>query len=359
MRLRSYLDFLVGRRGKWPRLRASTVQLLACEWVVFGLLGLVVLVGLVGCKNPKDDDYYLFPRPDAMPAPDAEPPPAPQAAAPLVEVKGATADLGKKLYLARCASCHGEDGKGKTEAARALPLAPTDLTDVAYLCRTTDGRPFAVPADGDIEGALARGTHKRLEDLVALDAAARRSLTLHVKSLAASFSNPASPLAAVAPESADDAASRARGRTLYLAVGCWRCHGLDGSGGEAAAIANIRWNGQPITRMTPLAERDAFLCGDAADAVYRVVALGFSAGGATIMPRYQEFLEDFARPWKVAPENWTKSIEGKASADELAAVRAWLGEQPERAAVQALKPSEKRARAGAMIWDVVHYVRSL
>jgi mono/diheme cytochrome c family protein len=40
-------------------------------------------------------------------------------------------DWGKDLYLMRCASCHGEDGKGKGPAAIALTTPPADLTQIS------------------------------------------------------------------------------------------------------------------------------------------------------------------------------------------------------------------------------------
>ncbi len=326
---------------------------------IAALAALATLVPLAACQDPKANRYRLFGTFDAAPLPDGEPPPPPQAAPPLAQVEGADVAAGAKLFGAHCASCHGEDGRGKTDAAKALRLAPTNLAGVGYMCRTTDARPFAVPSDADIESALERGSHRGRKDIVALDATARRSLTLHVKTLAREYANPTSPLAIIEAEPSDDPASRARGRTIYLTVGCWRCHGLDGAGGEAAAISNIRWNDQAITSLTPLGARKDYVCGDAPDAVYRVTALGISAAGATIMPRYQEFLEEFARPWKVKPADWTRSIDGKATPAEVAEIRKWLEQLPEHEAVTALKPSEKRARAGAMLWDLVHYVRSM
>jgi len=38
---------------------------------------------------------------------------------------------GKDMYMAYCASCHGQDAKGKGPAAPALKVAPPDLTLLA------------------------------------------------------------------------------------------------------------------------------------------------------------------------------------------------------------------------------------
>lgn len=38
---------------------------------------------------------------------------------------------GKDLFMIRCASCHGEDGKGNGPAAVALKTPPSDLTQIS------------------------------------------------------------------------------------------------------------------------------------------------------------------------------------------------------------------------------------
>ena len=43
------------------------------------------------------------------------------------------AEAGGKLYQARCAPCHGADGKAATPTAQALTPKPRDHTDGAYM----------------------------------------------------------------------------------------------------------------------------------------------------------------------------------------------------------------------------------
>jgi mono/diheme cytochrome c family protein len=314
-------------------------------------LALVLL--LVACGSA---DKVRLP-PDAEPLPDAEPPPPPIAAPAAPAVEGASADDGKQLFSQHCASCHGEDGKGVTEEAAKLRFPPTDLTTTGYLCRTTDARPFSIPSLTDVETAIERGAHRGKLD--ALKAVARRSLALHVQSLAPAFANPTSPLYVVPAETPDDPASRARGRTMYLATGCWRCHGVDGSGGDPKAVANIRWNGQPLQKIAGLADEAAYRCGATPEAVYRVVGLGLIGPHATIMPRYQDFAEVFERPRKGLPPEWTKHLVGLVTPEEVTAIQSWLTSQPDQKTVAAMPPSARRARAAAMLWDLVHYVRAL
>lgn len=60
---------------------------------------------------------------------------------------------GRKLYLAYCAGCHGETGKGDGPAAKALPAKPANHTDGAIMSRLSDKYLFDIITKG---GASAK-----------------------------------------------------------------------------------------------------------------------------------------------------------------------------------------------------------
>ncbi len=315
-------------------------------YVIPGLLALAACSPAKEAAPPKP--------PDAAPAPDAEPPPKLETSARLPEIDQATADNGKKLFLSICAGCHGADGKTPGPQAADLPIAPTDLTTPRYLCRSTVGRPVAVPSDQDVESAITRGTHPRFKEIAGLDAASRRSLTLYLKTLSREFSGDPPSLFAVPPELPDSPESRRRGRIAYLAFGCWQCHGSEGKG-DGNALSLLGWNGRKLQGIRPLSDRDHYLCGSDAQTTYRTLGIGMGSG---LMPAYQEFAENIARP-ETDPKEWDKSLKGKVPVEDSTAVRGWYGELPEKIYVRGMKPSQKRERAAQYLWDIVHYLRSL
>jgi mono/diheme cytochrome c family protein len=268
----------------------------------------------------------------------------------LAAVPGASAASGAALFARMCAPCHGAGGKGDGPEAARLPMAPTDLTGAGFLCVSTAGAPPA-PTDADLDAALDRGAHRGRPEIAALGAAARRSLLLHEKTLAA---RPALPVLAVPAETPDTPEDRARGRTLYLALGCWRCHGPDGRG-DGDLVKNLAWNGRPLPpTLAPLGR--AGLCGDAPDRLYLTFALGLG-GAPAIMPRHLELAELLSRP-RGAPAAYAHGLEGKVAPDEAERLRGFYAALPERKQVLALAPADRQARAAAFLWSLVHHVRA-
>lgn len=56
-------------------------------------------------------------------------------------------DAGHALFNRNCASCHGEDGKAKTDVAEAMKVKPSDLTGHA-MHGITDGEIYWVVTNG-------------------------------------------------------------------------------------------------------------------------------------------------------------------------------------------------------------------
>ena len=57
-------------------------------------------------------------------------------------------EAGGKLYQARCAPCHGPDGKAATPTAQALNPKPRDHTDGAYMNQLSNEHPAKVIKNG-------------------------------------------------------------------------------------------------------------------------------------------------------------------------------------------------------------------
>jgi len=303
---------------------------------------LLILGGLAACSEPPHG------APDAGRAFVLEPPPA-TAPEPLPPVAGASAEGGRALFEKLCASCHGAGGRGDGPEAGKGRLAPTDLTGAGFLCVSTVGKPPAA-SPADLDGALDRGAHGKRPEIAALGAAARRSLLLHVETLAPP--RPKQPVLAIPPEPPDTPEDRARGRALYLAFGCWRCHGADGKG-DGDLVKNLAWNRRALgPTLPPLAASD--LCGPEPGRRFQTIALGLGAAPA-IMPPHLGLAELFARP-KGDPASWTQPLEGKVAPDDIAAVRALLAALPERKEVLDLPAAARHARGAAFVWSIVHYV---
>ena len=120
-----------------------------------------------------------------------------------------------------------------------------------------------------------------------------------------------------------------------------------------------RQSGAPVkSPLPPLADQARWLCGSDPERTYRTIGQGMKGSASDLMPAHAAMLEWSGRPEKGTRADWTRSLEGRADA-ELEAVRRFYEAQPERPALVAMRPSERRRRAGEIIWDLVHYVRSL
>ncbi len=63
-----------------------------------------------------------------------------RSAAPGLSAEQLSIEVGRRIYQKDCAPCHGVDGRGDTEAAKALTPRPGNFTDPIEMARVDDGR---------------------------------------------------------------------------------------------------------------------------------------------------------------------------------------------------------------------------
>ena len=138
------------------------------------------------------------------------------------------APVGRRIYAQRCAVCHGPDGRGNGPAAPSLIPRPVDFVRGQFKYKSTPGD--QPPTDDDLVRVVTDGLQASampyFHDL--LTPPEIRAVVGYVKELSGAFSGRPQMAVPVAPRVPPDALSLARGRDLYVAVGCGSCHGPDG-----------------------------------------------------------------------------------------------------------------------------------
>lgn len=195
---------------------------------------------------------------------------------------------GRELYNRRCAACHGTQGHGDGEAAYLLYPKPRNFARGQFrFVSTWDG----VPTDDDLYRVVSRGipgsampswAHLPETDLWALVELAK-SLAGEPwtvgPTVAPGDGEEGSGVIEVPPEPPDDAASVARGRSLF-AEHCARCHGPGGRGDGPTAATLEDDAGFPIR---PRDLNTGVFKGDPrGDLLYRRIVAGIPG---TPMPR--------------------------------------------------------------------------
>ena len=81
----------------------------------------------------------------------------------------AGAEEGRAIYVAKCQSCHGPQGRGDGPAARALPKRPRDMTQPSFWTEFGDDQVRTLITQGK-PGSIMRGfpmPDDQLADLLA------------------------------------------------------------------------------------------------------------------------------------------------------------------------------------------------
>ncbi|MGQ0685477.1 c-type cytochrome [Bradyrhizobium sp.] len=242
--------------------------------------------------------------------------------------------LGRQLYGARCAQCHGEQGKGDGPAAEFVYPRPRDFTLALFKVRSTlSGQ---VPTDDDLFRVISEGlpgtsmpAWKKL-----LTENERWQLVHYVKTfdeIGVFKDEPAKQQVVTrnAPRVTPDLIKR--GEALYEAKKCWQCHGKLGRGeGPSASGMKDDW-GQPI-RPVNFTKSWRFRGGDSLEDIYRTFTTGFNG---TPMPSFLASIPDEGDRWALAA--YVKSLSRPLKAGQVLKATHTKGDIP--------------ADPGADIWD--------
>ena len=166
------------------------------------------------------------------------------AAPALVGAQAGDANAGKAVYQLKCVGCHGEKGDGKGPAAELLVPQPRDFTSGIYKIRTTAGK---APSDQDLFKVITDGMPgTSMPSWAVLSEKDRWNLVAYIKAFAADKFKEAPKKLELPKEVASSAESIKRGKEMFEAIECNKCHGTDGrADGPSRAELKDEW-GHPI-----------------------------------------------------------------------------------------------------------------
>ncbi len=151
---------------------------------------------------------------------------------------------GKVVYDKKCMLCHGEKGDGKGPSVSELSPAPRDFTSGVYKIRSTANR---IPSDQDLFRVITDGMPgTSMPAWKVLPEKDRWDLVAYLKTFAADKFKEPPKKQELPKEVASSAESLKRGKEMYEAIECHKCHGAAGrADGPSRAELKDEW-GQPI-----------------------------------------------------------------------------------------------------------------
>src|SRR5262249_1355898 len=136
------------------------------------------------------------------------------------------ATAGKAVYERKCLLCHGEKGDGKGPAAELLDPKPRDFTSGIYKIRTTAGK---APSDQDLFRVISGGMPgTSMPAWAVLPEKDRWNVVAYVKAFAADKFKDTPKKQELPKEVASSAESIKRGKEMFEAIECNKCHGAEG-----------------------------------------------------------------------------------------------------------------------------------
>ena len=179
------------------------------------------------------------------------------------------ANAGKVVYERRCALCHGFKGDGKGPGAEHLSPPPRDFTTGVYKIRTTANK---TPTDQDLFKIITDGMPgTSMPPWKVLPEKDRWNVLAYLKTFAAEPFKAAPVKLDLPKEVASSAESLKRGKEMFEAIECHKCHGTEGradgpsraelkdDAGHPIAPANLtkRWTFRGGADRTAIATRIA------------------------------------------------------------------------------------------------------
>ena len=195
------------------------------------------------------------------------------------------AGIGKVVYERKCALCHGVKGDGKGPAAELLDPKPRDFTSGVYKIRTAAGK---MPSDQDLFAIVTNGMPgTSMPPWDVLPDRDRWNVVAYIKTFTADkFKEPQKKLE-LPKEVSSSEASIKRGKEMYEAIECHKCHGVAGrADGPSRPELKDDW-GHPIPPAN-LAKRWTFRGGASRTDIAMRIAAGVLG---TPMPAFLDSVE--------------------------------------------------------------------
>ena len=216
------------------------------------------------------------------------------------------AGAGRVLYERKCVGCHGVKGDGKGAAGELLVPAPRDFTSGVYKIRSTANK---IPTDKDIFDVITYGMPgTSMPPWSVLPEKDRWNLVAYLKTFAAEKFKEAPKKQDLPKEVASSAESIKRGKEMYEAIECNKCHGAEGrADGPSRPELKDEW-GHPIAPAN-LTKRWNFRGGASRQDIATRLATGILG---TPMPTFIDSVEKPEDIWHLA--NYIASLGPEAPA---------------------------------------------
>jgi DMSO reductase family type II enzyme heme b subunit len=230
----------------------------------------------------------------------------PSVGVPSVWAQSGDATAGKAVYDQKCALCHGVKGDGKGAGAELLDPRPRDFTSGVYKVRSTASK---IPTDQDLFRIITEGMPgTSMPGWTVLPEKDRWNLVAYLKTFAAEKFKEAPKKQELPKDVASSAESLKRGKEMFEAIECHKCHGNAGrADGPSRAELKDDW-GHPI-RPANLAKRWTFRGGPRREEIAMRIAAGVLG---TPMPSFIDSVEKPEDIWHLT--NYVLSLGPEAPA---------------------------------------------